>query len=140
MNWFRTIFTQTAPQGGSLDSMVTMLDALLWIMLLGYGAYALYTAIRLRRTYMLFQNKFLYPGNCSMETCLDEDGFIDYILPRITIWGVVMVIFGILLVINTYILKFSGLWVDIASIVLPVSSVMWYMIIQRKAAKLYWEV
>jgi|GEM_PF-569511 len=149
MNWLRTILTtategvteatQQTTQGSSLDSMVSMLDILLWVMLLGYGAYALYTAIRLRRTYMLFANKFLYPGNCSMDTCLDEDGFIDYILPRITAWGCFMVLFGILFMVNTYVIKLSGLWVDLAAILLPVGSVIWYMFIQRKAAKLYWE-
>ncbi len=138
MNFLRTILTEATSQSGSLDSMVGMLDALLWAMLLGYGGYALYTAIRLRRTFMLFPNKFLYPGNCSMEECVDEDGFIDFILPRITLWGLIMVALGILFILNTYVLGIKGLWVDILTILLPVGSVIWYMIIQRKASKLYW--
>ncbi len=138
MNRFCTILTQTAPQESGMNSMVNMLDIFLWVMLLGYGAYALYAAIRLRRTYMLFPNKILYPGNCAPETCLDEDGFIDYILPRVTVWGIVMVVFGAVFMLNNYVLRITGLWVDITSIVLPVVALVWYMLIQRKAAKLFW--
>ena len=45
--------------------MDNVLSALLLILLLGSGIYALYIAIRLKKTYTLFERKFLYPANCA---------------------------------------------------------------------------
>lgn len=125
---------------GDMSGLSEMLDVLLVVMVFGCGIYALYTAIRLRRTFLLFPNKFLYPGTCSHDDCADEDGFIDYILPRITILGIAMMVIGALLVLNTYVFGASGLWVELATIFVPFGCFLWYMFVQRKAAKLFWGV
>lgn len=146
MNRFFTLLTaaeETVTEAAQentadLSGMSGLLDTLLIVMVIGCGIYALYTAIRLRRTYMLFPNKFLYPGNCGPDDCVDEDGFIDYILPRMTILGIAMLVIGALLVVNVYVLKVSGLWVDLATIIVPFGCFVWYIIVQRKAAKLFW--
>lgn len=130
--------TEQAAQG-QFDGFVDMLDMLMLVMLLGCGAYALYTAIRLRRSYMLFPNKFLYPGDCAPEDCLDEGGFIDYMLPRLTALGISMLVMGIAYAVALYLLDgASNTIVDIASIFLPCGAFVWYIILQRKAAKLFW--
>ena len=121
------------------DSMVLGLDMLLLVMLLGSGIYGLYSAIRLRRTFLLFPNKFLYPGDCPPENCIDEGGFIDFIVPRLTILSIALLLMGV--VYGVWFLFFQHIqhWViDVASMVLPVSAFVWYVIVQRKAAKLFW--
>lgn len=123
-----------------LSGMSSLLDTLLIVMVIGCGIYALYTAIRLRRTYLLFPNKILYPGNCPPEECVDDGGFIDFILPRMVIFGAVLLFLGVILVLNTYLLKAAGLLVDLATIVLPFGCFVWYIIVQRKAAKRFWGV
>lgn len=145
--FFRLLLTaeetvSEAAEGGTADfsGMSNMLETLLIVMVIGCGIYALYTAIRLRRTYMLFPNKFLYPGNCAPDDCADEDGFIDFILPRMTILGIAMLVIGALLAANHYLLIASGLLIDLATVIIPFGWFVWYIIVQRKAAKLFWGV
>ena len=64
---------------------INTLDLFLLLTLLAVAVYSLYLVIRLRRTRELFPSRFLYPGNCEPEDCIDPDGFIDYILPRLTL-------------------------------------------------------
>lgn len=129
---------EVAENNASTAGLSGMLDVLLVVMVIGCGVYALYTAIRLRRTFMLFPNKFLYPGNCGPDDCVDEDGFIDFILPRMTILGVALLVIGALLVLNTYVWGLSGLVLDLATIIVPCGCFFWYILVQRKAAKLFW--
>ena len=70
------IFTDTEQQI-SFESASGFLDILLMGMLILVAGYGFYTAIRLKKTYMLFPNKFLYPSGCTAETCLDEGAYID---------------------------------------------------------------
>ena len=141
MHRFLTVFEETAteaPTQATLGDMSGMLSLILLLMLFGGGAYALYTYIRLRRTCMLFPNKFLYPGNCTADTCVDVDGFIDYILPRLLLLGVGVLLCGVAYLVYALVLKASNLWVDIAALVVPTGIFIWYMFVQRKAAKEFW--
>ena len=117
----------------------TTLELVLLALLLGSGCYGLYTVIKLRRSYMLFPNKFLYPGNCTMDTCIDEGGFIDFILPRLTILSLIMLVLGIFFSLVFFVFPQWESWLtDLLSMLLPVSAYVWYMLIQRKAANLFW--
>ncbi len=117
-----------------------MMDLMLMALLLLSGIYGLYTVIRLRRTFLLFPNKFLYPGNCSPDDCLDEDGFIDYILPRLTLWSVTMFVLGVLYTLNVYVIQYGAFWFRCVMIVLPLVVLGWLMIIQKIAAKRFWGI
>ncbi len=128
----------TEQAAGSLDGMVDMLDILMLVMLVGVGIYALYSAFRLHREQLLIPNKFLYPGDCKPEDCLDPGEFIDFILPRVIILGASLLVMGIGLGLNTYVFEIDSVWIDIAMIVVPISVFAWYVFMQRKAAKLYW--
>lgn len=127
-----------AQQGGALDGMVDMLDTLMLIMLFGFGIYGLYSAIRLRKEQLLFPNKFLYPGNCDPAACLDAGEFIDYITPRALILSVALILLGGLLALNSFVLHIDSWIIDLAMIVLPLAVIVWYCIVQRKAAKNFW--
>lgn len=125
-------------QGGALNGMVDMLDSLMLIMLFGFGIYGLYSAIRLRKEQLLFPNKFLYPGNCDPAACLDPGEFIDYITPRAMILGVALILLGGLLALNSFVLHIDSWIIDLCMIVMPLAVIIWYCVVQRKAAKNFW--
>ena len=125
-------------QGGALNGMVDMLDSLTLIMLFGFGIYGLYSAIRLRKEQLLFPNKFLYPGNCDPAACLDPGEFIDYITPRAMILGVALILLGGLLALNSFVLHIDSWIIDLCMIVMPLAVIIWYCVVQRKAAKNFW--
>jgi len=145
MHRFLTVFeeTATAPtEAGNgtvtLVGMGGMLSMFLIVMLFGSAIYALYTYVRLHRTCMLFPNKFLYPGNCPADKCIDVDGFIDFIEPRLLLLGIATLLCGIAYVVYALVLKDSSIWADIATVVIPAGIFVWYMVVQRKAAKEFW--
>ena len=115
-------------------------DLIMLAILLWAGGYALYSAIRLKREYYLYDNKILYPGKCPPENCRDVDGFISYIFPRILALGIALLLFSGLYAITKYTtLLSSTTWFDY--IVMPLTGVaifIWYLIIQQKAAKKFW--
>ena len=128
-------FIITEDTGG----MVNILMIALLAMLLISGVYGLYTLIRLRRTLLLFPNKFLYPGNCSHENCIDEDGFIDFILPRLTVLSVVSLVLSLAFAAWIFLFPQVQHWVlDLAVLILPCGVYFWYMFVQKKAAKEFW--
>ena len=127
-----------AQQGNPLAGMVDMLDMLMLLMLFGFGIYGLYSAIRLRKEQMLFPNKFLYPGNCDPAACLDPGEFIDYIIPRALILSVALILLGGLFALNVFALHINSWIIDLCMIVMPVAVIIWYCVVQRKAAKNYW--
>jgi hypothetical protein len=119
--------------------MASTLELVLLALLFWSGGYGLITVIRLRKSYMLFPNKFLYPGNCTMDTCIDEGGFIDFILPRLTILSVIMLILGVFFFLVFFVFtKWESWLTNVLSMFLPVGAYVWYMLAQRKAAALFW--
>lgn len=140
MHRFLTVFEEPAADAAPLGglNMGNTLTLLLLVMLFGCGIYALYTYIRLRRTCMLFPNKFLYPGGCTAETCVDTDGFMDFIEPRLLLLGIVMLLLGIAYFVYSFALQGDYLWGDIVAIFVPAGVLVWYMLVQRKASKLFW--
>ncbi len=129
----------TADQTDMLGNMTGALDMVLLIMLLFVGVYGLYTVIRLKKEYMLFPNKFLYPTGCTPETCLDEGAFIDYIIPKLTILSVVCLILGAAYAIRIYLFpQVNHFLIELATIVLPCGILFWYALIQNKVSKTFW--
>lgn len=133
-----TTATEEGENTGFFSDMGGMLTIILLIMLIGSGVYALYTYIRLHRTCMLFPNKFLYPGGCTADKCVDVDGFIDYIEPRLLLLGIAMLLCGIVYGAYSLVLKQSYLWADVLTVMIPAGVFVWYMVVQRKAAKNFW--
>ena len=115
------------------------MNLLLLVLLFGCGIYALYTAIRLTSCGYLFENKFLYPGNCSPADCADEVGFMEYILPRLWALGIVCILIGIVYVLNIYFGLLLPYWFGayVLPWIVPLICV-WYIIVQSRAAKRFW--
>lgn len=145
MNWNLLLEAATeaameAAQATAANPMdlVQMMDVLMEVLLFGCGVYALFSAIKLRKLCYLFPNTFIYPGDCKPDECTDAPGFIDYIFPRLSLLGVGMLILGGVFLLNMLVFKIDALWVNILSIVLPLSLFAWYIIVQRRAAKRFW--
>ncbi|MDR0889302.1 MAG: hypothetical protein LBM28_01475 [Oscillospiraceae bacterium] len=122
-----------------LGLQVNMLDVLLLIMLLGSAIYCFYTYIRLKREYAFFENKFLLPGNCKAEDCTDPDGFFDYIGVRVLILGILLAVglplnIAAIAVFSLYAIA----WVQLLPMAYILGVFAWYLVMQRKAATLYW--
>jgi len=123
----------------NVGGIANMLPLLLLAMLLVSAVYGLYTVIRLRRTLMLFPNKFLYPANCTPENCVDENGFINFILPRLTILSVSSLLLSLAFGAWIFLLPQLQHWsLDLAVLLLPCGVFFWYMFVQNKAAKEFW--
>ena len=128
-----------AAQSGSTTFDMTQLTNLLdWVMIVLLPAVALYlfyTVFRLRRDRVLFDNKLLYPGDC-----IDPDGFIDYILPRLIIIGVAFLLCGAFTALVVFIPAMDTLVCNILEIVFPIAAIAWYSFVSRHAAREYWGV
>ena len=132
------IFTGTEQQI-SFESASSFLDILLMGMLILVAGYGFYTAIRLKKTYMLFPNKFLYPTGCTAETCLDEGAYIDFIIPRVTILSLACLILGVAYAVRIFVYPDVAHWaIDVATLTLPVGVLFWYAFVQNKASKIFW--
>ena len=111
-------------------------DVILLFSFLIFGLLCLYTAFRLWRDKALFDSFVLYPGNCKRQDCLDPDGFMVYIRPRIAIVG------GICLLIALYYTAAyycpMPMFVTIAHYVLTIGFLCWATWLYHRAAKLFW--
>lgn len=123
----------------ALSDMSGLLDALLLLMLGLVAIYGFYTVIRLKKTYMLFPNKFLYPTGCTAETCIDEGAYIDYIIPKLTILSTVCLVLTAAYAVRVFLFPQVIHWaIDVATLTLPFGILLWYAIIQNKVAKTFW--
>lgn len=119
---------------------------MLLVLLIGCGIYCIATWLRLRKEWRLFDNKIMLPGNCSVKDCVNEDGFLEYMAPKMLIFGISLVVLGLLYLPG--ILYDSGLdlglpklalrILDIALPVLSITDFIWFIVAQRKASKLFW--
>ena len=110
------------------------------VLLPAVALYLFYTVFRLRRDRVLFDNKLLYPGGCTKDDCLDPDGFIDYILPRLIIIGVAFLLCGAFTALVVFVPAMDTLVCNILEIVFPIAAIAWYSFVSRHAAREYWGV
>ena len=127
---------------GSTDlgiDLTGMMDYFMLLLLFGLGLYMLYTVFKLKRECMLFDSKILYPGNCNKDDCLDPDGFMDFITPRMLICALALLLCGGLCALVMWVPGLSNNVTDIlVELILPMVVVIWYVIVSRKAAKEFW--
>ena len=121
-------------------SVILRLDWVMIVLLPAVALYLFYTVFRLRRDRVLFDNKLLYPGGCTKDDCLDPDGFIDYILPRLIIIGAAFLLCGAFTALVVFIPAMDTLVCNILEIVFPIAAIAWYSFVSRHAAREYWGV
>lgn len=120
-----------------MENMDMMFRYLALFLLLYVGVTSLMGYIKLRRERVLFPSKTLYPANCSEDNCLDPDGFIEYILPRLLVMSI-----GCLLGVAFELLTMFVLTVPDTAIYvmfgLEFVMIVWLMIVYHRAAKRFW--
>lgn len=67
---------------------------------LGCGVYCMYTWLKLTLSGRLFKNSLLVPKEKAVEDCLDEDGYVMYMKPRLGVLAVVTLLYGIAITLN----------------------------------------
>ena len=113
-----------------------ILDVLVTILLVGAGGYALAACIRLKREQALFANKIHYPSQCTPENCLDPEGYIAYIVPRMSLFGAVCVVFGIAVLVMS-LLK-VGIIATTVQTVIVLAVFVYISVVHNRASKIFW--
>ena len=113
---------QSGSNGADLTQLTNILDWVMIVLLPAVALYLFYTVFRLRRDRVLFDNKLLYPGGCTKDDCLDPDGFIDYILPRLIIIGVAFLLCGAFTALVVFVPAMDTLVCNILEIVFPIAA------------------
>ena len=116
------------------------LDLLMVAMMVWVGGLALYTAIRLQRDYVLFDSKILYSTDCNPRDCRDDAGFIAFMVPRLWIFGLVMILLGVLIVLSTvtHLIAIPD-WLRYYAVpALALGDFAWYIFVLRQAAARFW--
>ena len=115
-----------------MDSTMLLMDVVSAVCAL----YCAYTWVRLLRERKLFKNEILLGKDKKPEDCLDEDGYIAFLLPRL---GVLTLILAAYAVFSFY-CDFSGnelLPYPLSMIPLAVvfAVLIWYVVMNVKANK-----
>lgn len=116
--------------------MMFVFDVIVTVMLVAGGVYSLYSCIKLKKEQYLFENRILYPSNCQPDDCIDPEGFIQFIVPRMTFFGIMCIIFG-LVTIGSSLLNLGDLATGI-QMVAVVAVFAYIMVINNRSAKIFW--
>lgn len=119
-----------------MNDMMFFFDVIVTVMLIGGGIYSIYSCIKLKKEQYLFENKILYPSNCAPDNCIDPEGFIQFIIPRMTFFGIMCIIFGIGTMASS--LMDIGRAATIVQTVAVVVVFVYIMVINNRSSKIYW--
>ena len=114
----------------------SIIDLIIAVMLGGSGIYGIISSLRLKKEGYLFENKLLYPGNCKPEECADVEGFIEYIVPRMIIFGVLCIVLAIgTVLVSVLAVSLSVLMFEMIVVICVFAFIG---VVQNKASKLFW--
>ena len=130
--------TQVDVDMKSMSIVGNIINYMFLFVLFFIGAYGLYTVIRLGKERALFPNRLMYPNDCRIAECIDSEGFMDYVRPRLTILSVVMLIFGVVFLLQQFIPILDDIYLYTAAMIVPVAFYIWFTRCLKKAARLYW--
>ena len=74
---------------------VTWMDAIVLLCTLGYGAYTVYTGIRLKKENRIVQSDLLIPRGRKEEECIAPEAYIRFLIPRLLFTGILLILLGI---------------------------------------------
>lgn len=74
---------------------ITWLDTIVLLCTLGYGAYAVYTGLRLKKEQHFFQSSILIPKGRTAEDCAAPEEYIRFLIPRLLLLGILLILLGI---------------------------------------------
>ena len=119
-------------------SVTAVVSVVYIIVMLLAGAYVLRSVIQMRRVGELLPNRLIYPNYCPMETCLEPEGFYDFILPRATVLGVALLVFGAFFAVCKIVPALNLLWLNLLLLIVPFLLIVGFRVVLRKAKKRFW--
>lgn len=112
------------------DGIFELID----LFILGGGIYALYSAYVLRREGKIIRT-FLVFKDTDLNSCKDLQGYANFIGPKLWTLGIVMVVYGVASLINTYVVSIQNLFLVMMGVF--VLTLFWYAVEVKKAMKKY---
>ena len=99
----------------------------------GVGLYVLYS-VYIWKTTGKMKKGFLISGALNLDACKDLPGYIDFMSLKTGIFGVVVIIYGAIGLINTYLVELNDIIV-MASTFVFWGCLIWYAVVSSKGAK-----
>lgn len=122
-----------AAEGGFND-----MNLLLSLILLGSGIYCLYTWLRLLVTKRLFRNGLLVPKEKKISDCADEEEYIRYIMPPLTVMALMTTAYGVVVMLNDgFSLNLLPYPWGLVPLVLTLGAMAWYAVRNARANRDY---
>lgn len=127
---------------------MTAFDLYFNIITLVAGIYFLYTWWKLRSANRLFANQLLVPKDAKPADCLDEEGYIEYIKPRLLVAGIACTLVGILCLADSQLGLTTRYFSHIPKLDYYVAQggnltcvliIGWYMFCWVRSRKLFWK-
>lgn len=114
----------------AFDGIFNMID----VLVLGFGCYAMYSAWVLRREGRIIRT-FLALKDTDLDSCKDLQGYANYMSPKLWTLGGVMVAYGGISLLNTYVVAINSLfWLMMAAFLIVL---FWYGFEVKKAITRY---
>lgn len=104
------------------------------VLILGCGFYALYSAYMLKTQGKIIKT-FLVFKDTDVDSCKDLQEYANLMSPKLYTLGGIMVAYGVVSLINTYLVNINGLYITF--IVIFTVALIWYGIAVSKALKKY---
>lgn len=116
-----------------------VISAIFFAALLFAGLYGLYGVRRLNKEGYLIPHRFMYPNYCDPDDCTDPVGYLDYIKPRLTIFGTIMLVCAALIFISYFVDALRGVIIMLIMYAVPLANFLWYNGCLKLSAKKYWQ-
>ncbi len=113
-------------------------SVLFLVVILFFGCYCGYGFLRLRRENSLFAHRMMYPNYCPWDLCLDPEGYVAFIRPRIAILSVAMLLSGLTQLVSYFIPAMRSIGLSLGIYIVPLFVYLCYNSSLRRAAKKYW--
>lgn len=112
----------------------------------GCGVYCLYQWGKIKSSGAVPDGSMILPRGSTMDQCLDEEEFLKEIMPRLMLFGVLILFFGLLTLADVYFGLFD-LWLaelsvgmrllvlELITCILPLGAVIWFAVSLRRVQK-----
>lgn len=112
------------------NSMFSLID----LMVLAFGFYALYSAFVLHKDGKVIRT-FLVFKDTDINDCKDLQGYANFMAPKLYTLGAIMIAYGVISMLNTYVVEIPTLFAIMMIGFLIV--LIWYALEVKKALKKY---
>lgn len=102
----------------------------------GAGIYVLYAAFLMKTTGEI-KTSFLMSKDVNLKKCKDLEGYKAFVFPKMIIFGVVTLLYGVVGIVNSYVYPFPmavyAVFMAIFMIVL-----IWFAVQTKKGIRMFW--